>query len=470
MNTLAADAATPDKERLARWTIPFLRFAFLALMLAATSSNAANTLYSFTNKFDGAQPYAGLVQGNDGNFYGTCFGGGSNDLGSIFKISPSGAFTPLFSFSFLDGETPTAGLTLGTDGNFYGTTFEGGADFSYGTVFQISSSGVFNSLYSFTNGTDGSSPYGGLEEGTNGAFYGVASSGGVNNNGIVFQISPAGVFAPVYYFNNGVDGSQPRAALTLAGNGSFYGTTYAGGSNGQGAIFGITAGGVLTPLHSFSGGADGANPVGQLTQGTNGILYGTAYVGGASGNGTVFQITTSGAFQLLYSFTNGSDGANPAAGLALGNDGNFYGTTYSGGPNNDGGIFKITAQGMFTPLYLFAGGQDGANPQAMLVQGNDGDFYGTTQFGGVDNDGTVFKINVSAIPPVLTAITKFRGTYEITWSGLPGQSYQAQYATNLTQINWNNLGGPVIATNGLGSQIDTTPITTERFYRVFQVQ
>ncbi len=121
------------------------------------------------------------------------------------------------------------------------------------------------------------------------------------------------------------------------------------------------------------------------------------------------------------------------------------------------------------PLYLFTGGDDGANPQAMLVQGNDGDFYGTTQFGGQDGDGVAFKINVNAIPPVLTSIIKLSGAYEITWSGLPGQTYQAQYATNLTQINWNNLGGPVVATNGVSSQIDTAPVPPARFYRVYQV-
>jgi uncharacterized repeat protein (TIGR03803 family) len=309
MKTLMPARALPDKERRGRWTKPFSRFALLswALLLAATSNRAANTLYSFTNKFDGSQPYAGLAQGSDGSFYGTCFAGGSNDLGSIFKISPSGTFTPLYSFSFLDGETPTAGLTLGTDGNFYGTTFEGGTNFYYGTIFQISSNGVFNSLYSFTNGNDGANPYAGLTQVGSGVFYGTASGGGVNNNGLVFQITSAGAFAPIYYFNNGVDGSQPRATLTLADNGLLYGTTYAGGTNGQGAIFGISLGGVITPLHSFGGAADGANPVSQLTQGANGVLYGTAYAGGADGNGTVFQITTSGAFQLLYSFTNGTD-------------------------------------------------------------------------------------------------------------------------------------------------------------------
>ena len=169
-------------------------------------------------------------------------------------------------WSFTDngsGATPFSPLTKGTDGNLYGTTFEGGtsvefgAAYGYGTVFQISSNGTFNSLYSFTNGSDGANPYAGLAQGGNGAFYGTTVGGGSNNNGAVFQITSAGALTPLYSFTNGVDGSQPRATLTLAGDGAFYGTTYAGGSHGQGVVFHITAVGALTALHSFNGASSG---------------------------------------------------------------------------------------------------------------------------------------------------------------------------------------------------------------------
>jgi uncharacterized repeat protein (TIGR03803 family) len=471
MKTLTADGATPGRGRLANLTTPFWRLGLLlwATLLPSFSCCALTTLYSFTNKFDGSQPYAGLALGNDGNFYGTCFDGGTNDLGSVFKISPGGALTPLFSFSFTNGETPTAGLTQGADGNFYGTTFEGGSNFNFGTVFEISTNGVFNSLYSFTGGSDGAYPYAGLVQGANGAFYGTTLDGGASGDGVVFQITAAGALTPLYSFTNGVDGSQPRATLILASDGTFYGTTFAGGSSGYGVVFSITAAGALTPLHSFNGGSDGANPVGQLTQGTNGVLYGTAYAGGANGDGTVFQITTGGAFSVPYSFTGGSDGAYPAAGLALGSDGNFYGTTYGGGTNSDGGIFKITPQGALTPLYLFTGGDDGSSSLALLVQGNDGNFYGTTQYGGSNGDGVVFSINPFSAAPVLTSITLVSGTIEITWSGLPGQLYQAQYATNLTQTTWSDLGRPVTAVNGVGSKTDSAPVNAQRFYRVYLV-
>jgi uncharacterized repeat protein (TIGR03803 family) len=471
MKMLMVMEANPGKERLAQSAAPFTRLGLLlwTMLLPAFSSSALTTLYSFTNGFDGAQPYAGLTLGSDGNFYGTCFAGGTNDLGSVFKISPAGVLTPLYSFAFIDGETPTAGLTLGNDGNFYGTTFEGGTNQDYGTVFQISSNGAFNSLYSFANGSDGANPYGGLVQGGNGAFYGTTVSGGSNNNGAIFEITTSGALTPLYSFTNGVDGSQPRARLTLASDGTFYGTTYSGGSDGQGVVFHLTAAGALTPLHSLNGASDGANPVGQLTFGTNGILYGTAYAGGANGDGTVFEMTKFGAFSVIYSFTGGSDGANPAAGLTLGSDGNYYGTTYGGGPNGDGGIFKITPQGVLTPLYLFTGGDDGAASFAMLAPGNDGALYGTTQYGGSDGDGVVFKIVSNATGPMFTSIAEVSGTIQFTWSALPGQTYQAQYLTDLTQTNWNNLGNPVTATNGIASQTDRAPRGPQRFYRVYLV-
>jgi uncharacterized repeat protein (TIGR03803 family) len=434
-----------------------------------------NALYAFTNGLDGSQPYAGLTLGSDGNFYGTCLDGGSNHFGTVFKITPGGTLTPLCSFSFIDGYQPTAALVQGSDGNFYGTTFEGGtsvefgAEYGYGTVFQISTNGAFNSLYSFTNGIDGASPYAGLAQGVGGAFYGVTAYGGSNNDGAVFQITSGGALTALYSFTNGVDGSQPRAALTLAGDGSFYGTAYAGGSNGQGVVFHLTAAGALIPLHSFKGGNEGANPLGQLLLWTNGVLYGTTYAGGASNLGTVFKITTSGSFSNLYVFTGGIDGANPGAGLAAGSDGNFYGVTYGGGPNGAGGIFKITPQGALTPLYLFTGGNDGASSYATLVQGSDGDFYGTTTAGGPKDDGVVFQINAYSTAPFLTSITRFAGAIRLTWLGLPGQLYQAQYATNLNQAHWSNLGGSVTATNGMASQTDNAPGATHRFYRVYLI-
>jgi uncharacterized repeat protein (TIGR03803 family) len=429
------------------------------------SGRAMTALYSFTNGFDGAQPYAGLTPGSDGNFYGTTFAGGTNRFGSVFKITPGGALSPLHSFSFLDGDMPTAGLALGADGNFYGTTSYGGSNYYYGTVFQITTNGDFNSLYSFTNGPDGGEPYAGLAQEGAGAFYGTTIGGGSNGYGGVFQITAGGALTPLYSFTNGADGAQPYAGLVLGSDGNFYGATYAGGSNGAGTVFRITPAGALTALYSFTNGQDGAQPLAALAQGTNGVLYGSTW----GGNGTLFSITTNGAFTPLYSFTGGMDGASPAAALTPGSDGNFYGTTQYGGQDGNGGIFKITPQGAFTPIYVFTGGSDGASSCAPLTPGSDGDFYGTTQYGGQDGEGVVFKINVYSSAPTITSITRSSGVFSIAWSGLPERSYQAQFATNLTQTNWGNLGGVMTATNGLGSQTDSAPSDSQRFYRVYLV-
>jgi uncharacterized repeat protein (TIGR03803 family) len=430
------------------------------------SCGALTPLYVFTNGIDGSEPSAALTRGTDGNFYGTTFYGGSNHLGLVFKITPSGVLTPLHSFSF--GIWPAAGLAQGADGKFYGTTLSGGPALTNGTVFQISSNGAFNSLYSFTNGIDGAAPYAGLAQ-AGGMFYGTTLAGGSAGEGTVFQITSGGALTPLYSFTNGMDGAQPYGTLLLGGDGNFYGTAFLGGAKGYGTVFKITPAGALTPLYSFTNGVDGANPEGALTQGADGSLYGTTSADDVGGNGSVFKITTNGVFTTLYSFTGGIDGGSPGAGLATGGDGNFYGTTYSGGNGGNGGIFRITPQGALTPLYLFTGGTDGSSPSAALTLGLDGSFYGTTQSGGdAAGDGVVFKLNAYSNPPQLLSITRSAGVINLTWTGQPGKSFQAQYATNLSQTTWSNLGAGVAAPYGVATESDNSPTSSSRFYRVYQ--
>jgi uncharacterized repeat protein (TIGR03803 family) len=191
--------------------------------------------------------------------------------------------------------------------------------------------------------------------------------------------------------------------LTQASDGNFYGTTYHGdsgkGAKADGTVFKITPAGVLTTLHTFSGGADGANPVGALTQGSDGSFYGTTSEGG-HGDGTVFKITRAGVFSALHAFIGGADGAYPVAGLTQASDGNFYGTTFEGGGSmEDGTVFKITPAGVLSTLYTFTGGADGSGPQAGLTRDSDGAFYGATYHGGASRHGTVFKLTVSSTVP-----------------------------------------------------------------------
>jgi uncharacterized repeat protein (TIGR03803 family) len=299
-----------------------------------------------------------------------------------------------------------AGLVQGTNGDLYGTTYSGGANGS-GTVFKISPSGTLTTLWRFCSQpgcADGKYPGAALVQATNGIYYGSTSGGGANNGGTIFKITPSGSLTTLYSF---CCTAGPNGALIQSTNGDFYGTTYEGGANANhGTVFKITPSGKLTTLYSFcapSNCTDGSNPVAGLVQGTDGNFYGTTYGGGASNYGTVFKITPGGKLTTLYSFcarggASCTDGIEAQGGLVLGSDGNFYGTTLEGGANNHGTVFKITPKGTLTTPYSFCsqGGvcTDGSYPEAGLIQGTDGNLYGTTLQGGPNNGGTVFRLSV----------------------------------------------------------------------------
>jgi uncharacterized repeat protein (TIGR03803 family) len=355
-----------------------------------------SVLYSFKGGSDGLYPQAGLIQGSDGNFYGTTANGGTGPgTGTVFKVTPAGVESVLHSFhgGTADGEDPVAGLIQGSDGNFYGTTGYAGTSNS-GVVFKITLAGVESVLYQFTPAA-GAQPDAGLIQGNDGNFYGTTCQGGTTpqSEGTVFKITPAGVESVLYSFQGGTtDGSCPLAGLIQDSDGNFYGTTLRGGTNEAGTVFEITPAGVEAMLYPFKGGTtDGSQPQAGLIHGSDGNFYGTTLSGGTNNAGTVFKITPAGVESMLYSFTGGADGGTPEAGLILGSDGNFYSTTYDGGTNSIGTIFKITPAGVESALYSFQGGADGAHPEAGLILGSDGYFYGTTNSGGTSNGGTVFK-------------------------------------------------------------------------------
>ena len=362
-------------------------------------------LYRFTNVPDGKSPRGGLIQGSDGNLYGTTQWGGSGrggsgsvgGIGTVFKLTLQGQETVLYSFNNStggsDGAYPYAGLIQANDGNFYGTTFYGGN--GNGTVFKVTPQGQKTTVYNFTGGTDGAYPQAGLLQGGDGNFYGTTYDGGSGGEGYgtAFKLTPQGQKTTGYNFGGGTDGGYPEAGLIAASDFvGGYGTTAAGGGTPTaGTVFKITPSGKTT-LYSFAGGTDGENPTG-LIQAKDGNLYGTTIWGGSNYKGTVFKVTPQGQKTTLYNFTGGTDGAYPQAGLLQASDGNFYGTTYAGGGigKGYGTVFKITPQGQKTTLYSFAGRTDGANPYAGLIQASDGNFYGTTYYGG-NGAGTVFKI------------------------------------------------------------------------------
>ncbi len=374
-----------------------------------TTNGVFTSLYSFMGGLmDGGTPH-GLVQGRDGYFYGTALQGGTYGVGTMFKISTNGALTMVYSFTGGNNGAYPNGLILGSDGYFYGTTYGDGPSSylgSYGSIFKISFNGAFTNLYLFTDGNNGAFPDAGLAQGSDGSFYGTAANGAYSA-GVVFKVSTNGVFTIVYSFTGGDDGWNPEAGLILGSDGYFYGTAEGGGTNDFGTVFKISTNGVLTSLYSFTGGNDGAGPEVGLVQGSDGYLYGTTYqaADGHSGAGTVFKISVSGSLTTLYSFTDNLDGVNPEADLVQGSDGYFYGTTYIGGTNGYGTVFKISASGVLAPLYSFTDHNDGGYPYAGLVQGSSGYLYGTTYLGGTNFSGTVFKITTNGALTKLYSFT-----------------------------------------------------------------
>lgn len=404
------------------------KFAPWRMLLAFVLCAAAATLASAQTKFtsllsfagtNGANPhYVYLVQGVDGNLYGTTYVS-TGSGGTVFKITTKGALSTLYTFCpdgepCLDGAQPEAGLVLATDGNFYGTTMNGGAN-NFGTVYQITSAGKRTTLHSFDS-TDGAEPEVGLIQATNGELFGTTSIGGSSDVGTIFDITTAGAFTSLLTFI-GTNGDYPDGRLVQGTDGNFYGTTEEV-SSGSGTVFKMSPAGKLTRLHKFTGsGSDGAGPTSALIQASNGNFYGTTQAGGSHSDGTVFQITPAGKLTTLYSFcakSDCTDGANPSAGLIQATDGNLYGTTFSGGSNETscnggcGTIFRITTAGKLTTLYNFCSKSecvDGSQPQEGLVQHTNGALYGMTYYGGTDGLGTVYSLSVGLGPFVETLPT-----------------------------------------------------------------
>jgi uncharacterized repeat protein (TIGR03803 family) len=390
--------------------------------VATALSSAAQTftsLLSFDGK-NGANPNSSLVQGLDGAMYGATY---AVTTGEIFRITPEGTLGVLNSS--LMGPS---GLVLANNGNFYGTTIDYAMETcgtvgreSCGTVFRLSPKGALTTLFTFNPPSEGAGPSA-LVQGIDGNLYGTTKFGGAVpckpwvGCGTVFKITATGEMTTLYSFcsrTNCADGSFPTG-LVQGADGAFYGTTHQNGETESpiGTVFRITAAGKLTTIYNFCSlpsCADGFQPYGPLALGSDGNLYGTTVTGGTLNGGTVFKITPAGALTTLYRFcsaTGCSDGLVPNAGLVQATDGNFYGTTNEGGDYNIcnhlgcGTIFEITPAGVLTTLHVFVN-TDGALPSAGLLQRTDGAFYGTTQSGGNNGClgcGTVFKLTTGLGP------------------------------------------------------------------------
>jgi uncharacterized repeat protein (TIGR03803 family) len=393
----------------------------LLICLALSAHSHAQTFTSLLsfNEANGDNPYGTLVQGANGNFYGTTSSDFGSGYGTIFEITAEGALTTLYSFCSLpncaDGSYPVSGLTLARDGNFYGLTNNGGSH-GDGTFFRITPEGTLTTLYSFCSEmlcADGYGPVDALIQAANGNFYGATAYGGATGYGTLFEMSPVGRLTTLYNFcskTNCIDGSLPFGTLLQLKNGTFYGTTYLGGANGDfGTIFKMS-GGKFTTIYSFcakTNCSDGFGPYGGLVLGKSGNFYGTTGYGGTvptacngQGCGTIFQLTRSNQLITLHNFCSSAscvDGELPTSALISASNGNLYGTTayggthcISGGTSGCGTIFGITPTGSFTVLHSFDS-TDGYDPQTSLLQASDGTLYGTTISGGSFSWGTIFS-------------------------------------------------------------------------------
>lgn len=383
------------------------------------------TLASFSGTNGNYPQYGSLLQGFDGNFYGTTYEGGVSihcffreGCGIVFKITPRGKLNTVYNFCALpncaDGANPVAGLVQTADGNLYGTAFDGGAT-GWGTVFKITAQGKLTTIYTFcAQGPpcpNGSGPLGGLMQATDGNFYGTTQSGGAYFGGTVFKITPQGKLTTLHSFGNGGDGLQPMGVLVQATDGDFYGTTSNGGvgnncynynNNYCGTVFKITPAGKLTTIYAFCrqvNCSDGASPWAGLIQTSDGNFYGTTSEGGMPNEGTVFRMTPAGKLTTLHTFcTEGNcpDGGGPIAPLVQA-DGGLYSTTSGGGPLGYGTVFKITPEGTLNTLFSFDS-TNGCCPYAGLAQSTNGTFYSTTAGGGAANKGTIFSFAMGLCP------------------------------------------------------------------------
>jgi uncharacterized repeat protein (TIGR03803 family) len=364
-----------------------------------TSGGYYNILHNFSGNPDGAYPYGNLLLGANDTLYGTTEGGGANNYGTLFSCSLNGNVTVIHNFSGTDGEYPYGNVIEAND-TLYGVTYGGGAN-TYGVIFKCTTSGTLGVLYNFTGtGGDAEYPYNSLVLASNDTLYGSTYYGGAQGYGTLYSCSLTGTESVVHSFTSFSE--TPFSNLLQASDGNLYGVTEYGGANGYGSVFKINPQGVLTTIYSFTNGNDGGEPYGGLIEANNDTIYGTTDIGGANGYGTIFSLSLSGNFSVLYTMgTNAGDGYYPVGNLLLGTNDTLYGMDFSGGANGDGTIFSCSLNGTETTLYSFTAGSDGKWPYSGLVEASNDTLYGMTKIGGTNNKGIIFSCSLNGGETVL---------------------------------------------------------------------
>ena len=451
-------------SRPARLRSTLLVAALLLCVGAFVQAQTVTTIYNFAdNGISGANPwYVTLVQGTNGNLYGTTYNGGVDLAGTIFNVTTSGSQKLIHSFSgtATDGAYPTGGLTLGTDGSFYGTTMQGG-NVSMGTLFKITPTGTLTILHNFNSFKDGAFPWGPPILASDGNFYGTTSGGGINGRGVVYKITSSGTLTKIYQFDV-THGYSPIAPPTQGTDGFLYIPVSQGGTSYCGTILQMSTSGVINNIYNFPCGPGGSFPIGPLVQASNGNFYSTTQDGGTNGEGVIYQVTPSLAVTVLHSFgAVFGDGTYPSAGLLLATDGNYYGSSSDGGANGDGTLFNTSTTGTYNSLYSFnnTANLTQMSPLAPPIQATNGLLYGVTEFGGPTNNGTIYSLNMGLAPFVNMALftakegntvtilgTHLKGTTEVTFNGRTA-NFKVISDTHLTAtVPMGSTTGPIQVT------------------------
>ena len=375
-------------------------WALLISLTIATAVAVPATAQTFTvlHEFagapnDGGNPRGHLLRDSAGNFFGTTFSGGGVGEGTIFKLSSSGHESVLFTFNTSNGSFPTSGLAVDKSGNLYGTADEGPC--GAGVLFRLAKDGTEETFHAFQGGQDSEAavPSGSVILDSAGNVYGTTLLGGLGF-GTVYRVDPSGNLTVLYDFHGAADGSGPQGPLVRDVDGNVFGVAQQGGAHQAGTVFKLASNGTLTVLHNFTGGRDGKAPQGGLLRDGAGNLFGSAFSGGDTGNGTLFEITKAGGFRRLHSFSGALDGTNPNGELIGDSNGNIYGTTQLGGAQSLGTVFKRSRTGELTVLHVFTGDEDGATPFAGVIRDAAGNLYGSAEqnFLLQQRGGTIFKI------------------------------------------------------------------------------
>lgn len=445
---------------------------FLSLLEGAGQSQTVSAVLSYSDALTSGG--ITLAQGRDGRLYGTTSGNGSttNPDGTIFRVNTDGsAASVLFPLDGADGKLPLYGLTLALDGNYYGTTYDGGSS-NAGVLFKIEPTGAYTPVYQFMNGLDGGFPAGPPIQASDGNLYGVTGTDSQEEATVYRYVPSTATLTTIMSLGpNFSQGAGISAPLIQASDGTLYGTAGTGGANNCGTIFRLTTAGVLLSVYSFPCESGGDDPIAPLLQGSDGNLYGTTVVGGkvnstdcASGCGTIFRVSH-GIVSVVYRFSGyPNDGGLATTGLVEGTDGNLYGGTGRGGANDIGTLYQLTTSGQYSQLYAFTD-SIGEGAASSLMQHTNGKFYGTSVEGGQNNKGGIYSLDMGLGPFI--ALVRYTGrvgqsvqilgqsltgSTAVTINGVPATSFKVVTDRYMTAvIPTGATTGPVVVTTPTGT-------------------